>query len=135
RRARTDLALLYVDLDGFKQLNDQRGHQAGDEALRRLAMALRAAVRGCDSLARVGGDEFVLVLPAMGRHAARRVAARVRRAAALAGLLLSVGIATLREEGRGDPVRSLLAAADRAMYRDKRAHKGRSLSAAVANDG
>jgi diguanylate cyclase (GGDEF)-like protein len=116
-------ALLYVDLDGFKQINDLLGHQAGDDALREVGSILRQCVRQADMAARVGGDEFCLLLAAADAQSTRIVAERVL--AGLAALVLprgarvgaSLGIAT-HEDG-SDP-HSVVAAADTAMYHAKR---------------
>ncbi|MBN1242800.1 MAG: sensor domain-containing diguanylate cyclase [Spirochaetales bacterium] len=76
-----ELAFILADIDGFKQINDLRGHAAGDEVLKRVAATLRAASRSCDAAARFGGDEFLVLLPGTGPEAAE--AARERFAAAL----------------------------------------------------
>ncbi|MDH5833392.1 sensor domain-containing diguanylate cyclase [Luteimonas kalidii] len=121
------LALLYVDLDGFKAANDLGGHDAGDRLLQDVAARLTQGLRHGDVAARIGGDEFVVVLPGCrDATAARRVADalrdRLRRIDHLAGqpfqLDASVGIACF--PGDGDDVATLLAHADRAMYAVKR---------------
>lgn len=121
------LALLYVDLDGFKAANDLGGHDAGDRMLQDVAARLTQGLRHGDVAARIGGDEFVVVLPGCrDATAARRVADalrdRLRRIDHLAGqpfqLDASVGIACF--PGDGDDVATLLAHADRAMYAVKR---------------
>jgi diguanylate cyclase (GGDEF)-like protein/PAS domain S-box-containing protein len=123
-----EVAVLMVDLDGFKALNDAYGHIAGDAALREVARRLVACVRERDVVARVGGDEFVLVLPDLhpGHGTAEECARRVR--AALADpigldhasprLGAATGVACFPRDG-ADGV-ALLAHADRAMYRAKR---------------
>lgn len=115
-------SLLYMDLDGFKQVNDRLGHAAGDDVLRRTAAVLRQCIRQADIAARLGGDEFCLLLSGAEIETTRVVAERV-----LAGLLAislpqgltvgaSFGIATRRD---GSDPREVLGAADAAMYRVK----------------
>ena len=116
-------ALLYVDLDGFKQINDRLGHAAGDEALRDVGVILRQAVRQADMAVRIGGDEFCLLLASADADSTRVVAERVLaglRSLTLpkgATLSASFGIATNLD---GDTPASVLDAADQAMYRAKR---------------
>jgi len=69
--------VIYLDLDNFKQLNDTRGHDIGDAALRAIARALRSVLRSNDLLARLGGDEFAMMLPEIGREAASEVGRKV----------------------------------------------------------
>jgi diguanylate cyclase len=126
------VALLYLDIDGFKSVNDALGHSAGDALLRRLAETLRAATREQDMLARVGGDEFVLLLPgytddAQLREHANRLIERVQAIGrhdygGRFALGVSIGIATWPD--RVDAVDQLLDVADAAMYVAKQA--GRS---------
>jgi diguanylate cyclase (GGDEF)-like protein/PAS domain S-box-containing protein len=121
------LAVLYLDLDGFKEVNDRGGHDAGDRLLREVAQRLQQGLRKGDLVARVGGDEFVALLP--GCHdaeAARAVADGLRACLSppftlpdgLFRLDASVGIACFPADG-SDPD-TLLAHADRAMYAAKR---------------
>jgi diguanylate cyclase (GGDEF)-like protein/PAS domain S-box-containing protein len=120
------LALLYVDLDGFKQVHDRGGHEAGDRILREVARRLERDLRHQDLVARVGGDEFVVLLPGSGAAEARREADALRARLLVpctlreGELLLdaSVGIACGPEEGTD--AATLLAAADRAMYASRR---------------
>jgi diguanylate cyclase (GGDEF)-like protein len=119
RAVRTGLPLtvMFVDLDGFKAINDTRGHLAGDRVLRDVARAMERSVRETDAVIRWGGDEFVVVLPATDVTGAARVAERLGAAAASAGLGASVGVAQWEP---GDTVDALVARADRAMYGAKR---------------
>ena len=118
-------ALLYVDLDDFKQINDSLGHEAGDLVLCELAARLQGCTRGPDLLARIGGDEFVLLLPdadaAAAREVAERIAAAVREPIAVDACAVacgvSVGVALAPADGT--ELKTLLQAADRAMYRAK----------------
>ena len=126
------LALLFVDLDGFKTVNDRYGHAAGDELLRAVAERLRSRLRRRDLLARLGGDEFLVALPDLDRPTAAAEATRVaaelvdilRRPLPVAGRDLvvvgaSVGLALYPEDGEDFP--ALLHAADLRMYDRKAA--------------
>ncbi|WP_328476235.1 GGDEF domain-containing protein [Actinoplanes sp. NBC_00393] len=125
-----DAAVLYLDLDLFKQVNDTLGHAAGDELLRGVADRLRAAVRDCDMAARFGGDEFAVLLEPLtddtqAREIAQRVADSIAQPFAIAGRTVhtraSVGIAYRRP---GRDAEGLLEDADLAMYRAKRTSPG-----------
>jgi diguanylate cyclase (GGDEF)-like protein len=117
RRLGQPLGLVLADVDHFKRINDTRGHAAGDAALRVLAERIPAAVRGIDRVARVGGDEFGVILPAADAAGALEVARRICAAAEKAGFTVSAGAASLAgAECSGDV---LLAAADRALYAAK----------------
>ncbi|WP_448641985.1 diguanylate cyclase domain-containing protein [Geodermatophilus sp. URMC 63] len=119
-------ALLYCDLDGFKTINDTLGHAAGDAALLRMSAVLRDTVRPGDTVARIGGDEFVVLCPgAATEAAARALAARIGRildAPADGGPALhsSTGVALSR---RGDTADDLLRRGDAAMYEVKRSRR------------
>ena len=125
------VSLLFLDLDGFKQVNDQHGHLAGSKALVEAAAIIKGCARETDVVARFGGDEFSLILPDTGTDGAAAVALRIRdrlsAATFLAGdglavhLTASVGVATLPDVA--DSAEELLRAADMAMYRVKAAGK------------
>lgn len=120
---REPFALLYIDLDGFKQINDLLGHAAGDDALREVGAILRQCVRQADMAARVGGDEFCLLLASADAESTRVVAERVL--SGLADLPLPRGIALGASFGiathvDGADPSAVVAAADAAMYRAKR---------------
>lgn len=123
QRDRTRVALHYVDLDGFKRVNDQLGHAAGDELLRRTARTLLAATRDVDTVARIGGDEFVVLQPDLaGDAGAAQLARRMRRDLVAAGIAASLGTAVWPRDAR-DAI-ALRKAADDAMYETKRERSG-----------
>jgi diguanylate cyclase (GGDEF)-like protein len=127
------LALLVLDIDDFKAINDRIGHLAGDHALAEAADRLRGAVRTADIPCRVGGDEFAVVLPESSLEDAEQLFRRILdavsvRALGEAGkLMVSAGIAELRG---GDDASSLFERADEALYRAKEAGKGTVVAAA-----
>jgi diguanylate cyclase len=129
RRDRSQVALVMLDLDGFKAINDTRGHATGDAVLREVASRLRLGLRATDSAARLGGDEFAWILPRVISR--RSVEAMVRKRLALAqepvnldgqqiDVGVSAGIAMYPDDGH-DPD-TLMRHADRAMYSVKRRH-------------
>jgi diguanylate cyclase (GGDEF)-like protein len=128
RRRGTPISTVYLDVDDFKLVNDSLGHGAGDALLRAVGESLRRSIRGHDLAARVGGDEFVLLLTETGPDQARFAVERLRRRLAedlgAQGFraTVSVGVATFRTAPRS-PV-DLLRASDGAMYRTKRGGKG-----------
>jgi diguanylate cyclase (GGDEF)-like protein len=110
------LSIAVLDLDAFKQLNDGGGHEAGDRCLRESAAAWSAQLRAGDLLARIGGDEFAILLPGCGLAVAERIAARVR--AATVGTTCSIGVA---EWDGAESAPALQRRADEALYEAKRA--------------
>jgi diguanylate cyclase (GGDEF)-like protein/PAS domain S-box-containing protein len=126
RRDGTPVALLFLDFDGLKRINDTLGHGVGDNALRALASAIRNSIRESDIAARVGGDEFCLVLFDEAGETVEQVVKRVRDAAEVARIEhalpfeLSVSIGALRVDARTPgSIDHLLAQADRSMYIEK----------------
>lgn len=126
-RKHEQLAVLYIDLDQFKPINDRYGHEAGDRVLRAAAQRLQASVRDYDTPARLGGDEFAIVLnslehPREAQTVAHRVRAALEQPIDIGGPTVvigsSIGIAVFPEAGATPE--ALLNAADRAMYRVKR---------------
>jgi diguanylate cyclase (GGDEF)-like protein len=121
-----ELALLVVDLDGLKRINDLGGHPAGDEALRALADALRASVRAGDVPCRLGGDEFAVILPGATTTAAIKVAERAQEALVARGpYSFSGGVA--RASANVGSIYDLYRSADIAAYRAKAAGGARTL--------
>jgi diguanylate cyclase (GGDEF)-like protein len=112
-------ALIAVDFDSLKAINDSRGHAAGDAALVDLAQTLRQIVRAEDSAYRIGGDEFALLLPDATAEEAEDVVARIRAALAAAKCQVSASFGVAIGPTDADDVEGLMQAADVAMYRDK----------------
>ena len=121
-------SVLYVDLDEFKPVNDRFVHQTGNQVLREVAGAMDGAMRSCDVLGRVGGDEFLAVLPQTNRHEARKVAERLRKA--VENYVLDLGdigkvdrvranIGLAGFPANGDTLDEVLTAADSALYSAK----------------
>jgi diguanylate cyclase (GGDEF)-like protein len=121
RRYGTGFAIVLADLDRLKALNDEGGHEHGDEALQRLAAVLMSSARSSDLVGRLGGDEFALLLPQAGAEEAEAVARRLVEAVRGAGrppITASMGVAVWA--GPSDGLEELLRRADRAMYEAKR---------------
>lgn len=134
-RERRSFALVMIDLDGFKALNDRFGHDAGDELLCDVADALIAALRAQDTVARLGGDEFCVLAPQTDRPGSPQLATRIIRAVARASagveaVRASVGIALFPQDGRS--VEELMRAADQRLFAAKRARRGGARSRRAA---
>jgi two-component system cell cycle response regulator len=134
RRANSELALLMIDVDSLKAINDAFGHLAGDRALRAVAARIHRTLRVEDVLVRFGGDEFVVLAVGTDGVDARQLAERVRRA--VEGLHMSargrevritasIGVASLAELAANDDPAALFAASDSRMYRAKKSGKNR----------
>lgn len=128
RRDKTHLAVMFLDLDKFKPVNDNLGHDIGDLLLKQVAQRLRESVRASDTVARIGGDEFVVLLSTIEQQSdailvAEKILAALKRQFEVAGHLIeisgSIGIAAYPEHG--DDEKLLLINADIAMYHAKRA--------------
>jgi diguanylate cyclase (GGDEF)-like protein/PAS domain S-box-containing protein len=132
RRERASLALMFVDLDRFKPVNDTLGHDVGDVLLQAVAQRLERALRATDTLARLGGDEFVVILEGVeasagATQAAQKLVAALEAPFSIGDHALSIGCTigiALFPRDAGDPV-NLLKRADRAMYAAKAAGRGR----------
>ncbi len=127
------LSVVLLDLDHFKAINDTRGHTEGDRALQAVGEQLRAAVRADDTVARLGGEEFILIMPGASTEQATEAAERMRGAVAEVAvgdrrLSASAGVATFPADG--STVERLLEVADAALYRAKRGGRDRTCTAA-----
>jgi two-component system cell cycle response regulator len=133
KRTEREFSLLLLDLDGLKDINDRYGHQAGDQALCRLARVLTDCCRSVDTAARQGGDEFALVLPETRAPAAtlvaRRICDRLAKDAEEPTLSVSVGVACYPTDA--DTIGTLIYTADRALYAMKDKHPNVARSARV----
>jgi diguanylate cyclase (GGDEF)-like protein len=137
RRARSALSLLFMDLDGFKNVNDTHGHLAGSRTLVEVGAVLEKTVRDADVLIRYGGDEFVILFPETPLTGGLIIAERIRQVIEVTRFLesqqiearvsASIGIAAYPESA--DDVRSLISSADQAMYRAKTLGKNRVVAA------
>lgn len=121
RRHGRSMALLMIDLDHFKTINDTYGHQAGDQVLIAFAARVNALLRGADQLGRFGGEEFIVLLPDTSPDEARQVAERIRVDCAQAGAgpsyTVSIGVST--NQDKADTLETLLGRADAAVYQAK----------------
>src|SRR6195952_665354 len=127
--------LVMADLDNFKTLNDVYGHSTGDRALRRFAQVLRSTTQPEDAVARIGGEEFVVLVPLAGTHDAAALAERIRvelastHHGAEPAFTVSLGVA---EGTDADDLHSVIAAADRALFAAKAAGRDRVVVASAA---
>jgi len=130
KRSGLPLSILYVDLDNFKEVNDTHGHIAGNNVLAQVGALLKITSRRADMIGRLGGDEFLILLPEVNRDEAQIFAERIRKRFAehvfrlkdgqeVDSLRLSIGVATMPADGTDKE--TLITAADRAMYRAKQA--------------
>ncbi len=135
-----ELAVLVLDIDYFKSINDTHGHDCGDDVLREFAIRVRKSIRGIDLACRMGGEEFVVVMPETDMAVAATVAERLRRRIAaepfaieqgnkMVDVTISIGIATL--ESSQDNATQILKRADQALYRAKRDGRNRVVADAA----
>jgi two-component system cell cycle response regulator len=134
------LSVVVLDVDHFKAVNDTHGHDVGDRVLQELAARLRASVRNVDLICRMGGEEFVVVLPDAGMDISLKVAERIRRvvsakpfdaAARMGPLLVTVSLGVALIESPSDSIDDIIKRADEALYRAKREGRNRVISHAA----
>lgn len=136
RKFKRDLSLLFVDLDHFKHFNDSHGHQAGDDVLHQLGKLMSGAARDSDTVARWGGEEFIVIAPETDKEQACELAEAIRKQVAdfafpfadkqpLGHVSLSVGVATMAQGV--DKPEDLLSLADKAVYKAKEAGRNRTV--------
>ena len=129
KRINSPVTVMVCDLDGFKQVNDRFGHLEGNRVLETFAENLKEACRGYDYVARMGGDEFVVVAPGLTPEGAQAKITALRQAASAAGLkvcgadILSLSVGKAVHPDDGVDAEELLAAADRSMYKEKKQHR------------
>src|SRR5207244_9185215 len=134
------LALMILDIDFFKAINDNYGHDAGDDVLREFAVRLKKSIRGIDLACRYGGEEFVVVMPYTDMAVATMVAERLRRRIAAepfaickgqssVQVTISIGLAALGQPA--DTATNVLKRADQALYRAKRDSRNRVVADAA----
>ncbi len=136
RKFKRELSLLFIDLDNFKFFNDKNGHLAGDEVLHSLGKLMSGATRDSDTLARWGGEEFIIIAPETDEHQACKLAEAIRKQVAefafphadqqpLGYVSLSIGVATMSDGI--DNAEELLRLADKAVYRAKESGRNRTV--------
>jgi diguanylate cyclase (GGDEF)-like protein len=141
RAGSTSMALIYLDLDGFKEINDRLGHASGDTVLKTVAGRLLASVRRTDTVARIGGDEFVIVLPGVNdRNEALRIANTVAEAVSAPvtdcddPLLFSASVGVSVFPTDGNDIDTLLKCADESMYKVKLARRSLRKATQLSSD-
>jgi diguanylate cyclase (GGDEF)-like protein len=137
KRGGAPFSLLSLDLDNFKSINDRYGHQVGDDILKGFVEKCLAAIRPYDGIARVGGEEFMVLLPQVALEAARAIAERVRTAIAsalfesgvrqLGAITVSIGVSQFGRDG--DTIDALLCVVDERLYSAKRLGRNRVIAA------
>lgn len=133
-RGTSGMGVVMLDLDGFKQFNDDHGHQAGDVALQRLSHVLTDATRAIDHVGRIGGEEFTILAPESSTAGTLALAERLRRAveiefSGLGGLTTSCGVASYPDNGSDR--HALIGAADRALYQAKSQGRNRAVASSA----
>lgn len=140
RRFQHDLSLIMMDIDHFKKINDSYGHPSGDQVLKYIASVLKGAVREVDCAARIGGEEFAVILPEsngiLAEEAARRIQAKIKEQpfsfdnGETIGVTLSFGVSELHDDDDSPAV--LIARSDKALYRSKEGGRDRVTGPASA---
>jgi diguanylate cyclase (GGDEF)-like protein len=135
KRHKLPFALIMMDIDDFKRLNDTYGHVVGDDALVRTARAVRSSIRAIDVAARYGGEEFTVILPQTSKQAGKTMAHRIGRAVArtpistpkgdTAYLTMSLGVASFPDDAQ--TLEDLLRRSDEALYEAKRRGKNQAV--------
>lgn len=135
RRYDSALVVIFLDIDHFKSINDNHGHEAGDTVLRSVAQTIKEVVRSTDGVFRYGGEEFVIMFNNVGKSGAAHLAERIRQAVAARGhqaggetleVTVSLGVALLNQ---GESAMALMHRADQAMYTAKRTGRNRVVMA------
>lgn len=139
KRHQTPLALGMIDLDHFKRINDEHGHEFGDQVLRTVGEALREPLRSCDILGRFGGEEFILILPETNLEQAIDIAERMRKALRSAAIIkdgqtihITATFAITEVCDKDQEISDVIRRADEALYQGKRAGRDRVMQAAAA---
>ena len=133
RAANKPIAVMMIDIDHFKRINDEHGHAAGNHVLKEIANRITSALRPSDLVARMGGEEFAVVMPETGLDAGHRIAERL--CSRIAGTLVedvaitvSIGAAVIQPEAEEEDLDAALRRADAALYEAKRAGRNRVIT-------